>query len=175
MIVNIEQFNSYSGNYEDSKAATMIKENFLSASEEIVKGYLGYDPLEQDYDDLVISGTGESRLYLPTRPATMLKAITINDTVMNPSLFRCYDDRLLTKDRKLKFPKGTENISLSIKAGWSISKMPGVITLSILRIATLMLSETGGNIGISSKSFADNSRTFVNYTPSLRNHRQYIL
>jgi hypothetical protein len=48
--------------------------------------------------------------------------------------------------------------------------MPSVIVVSILRIATLMLSETGGNIGLTGKSFADNSRTFVNYS----NYRKYL-
>ena len=36
--------------------------------------------------------------------------------------------------------------------------------MAILRIASLMLSEQGGNIGVTSKSFSDQSRTFVNYS-----------
>jgi len=34
----------------------------------------------------------------------------------------------------------------------------------ILQIASLMLEETGGNIGITGKSFDDNSRNYINYT-----------
>ena len=37
-----------------------------------------------------------------------------------------------------------------------------------MRIATLMLMEGGENIGVSSKSFADNSRTFISYTNYLK-------
>ena len=48
--------------------------------------------------------------------------------------------------------------------------MPKVIKLSIMRIATLMLSETNGNIGLTGKSFADNSRTFINYS----NYKKYL-
>ncbi|MFA6845461.1 MAG: hypothetical protein WCR02_07025 [Sphaerochaetaceae bacterium] len=53
---------------------------------------------------------------------------------------------------------------------WTSEQMPEVVKLSILRVATLMLSETGGNIGLTGKSFADNSRTFVNYS----NYRKYL-
>ncbi|MCF0238161.1 MAG: hypothetical protein HUK24_06135 [Sphaerochaetaceae bacterium] len=47
---------------------------------------------------------------------------------------------------------------------------PEVITLSILRVATLMLMETGGNIGLTGKAYADQSRTFINYS----NYRKYL-
>ena len=58
----------------------------------------------------------------------------------------------------------TDNILISYSAGWTVEEMPSVIIISILRIATLMLSETNGNIGLTGKSFSDNSRTFINYS-----------
>lgn len=42
--------------------------------------------------------------------------------------------------------------------------VPSIVRLTILRIATLMLMESGENIGITGKSFADNSRSFISYT-----------
>ena len=36
--------------------------------------------------------------------------------------------------------------------------------MTILQIASLMLEESGGNIGITGKTMAENSRTFINYT-----------
>ena len=39
-----------------------------------------------------------------------------------------------------------------------------------MRIATLMLMEGGENIGVSGKSFSDNSRTFISYT----NYMKYL-
>lgn len=41
---------------------------------------------------------------------------------------------------------------------------PKIIKLSVKRIATLLLMEAGENIGVTSKSMPDNSRTFINYT-----------
>lgn len=105
MLVTVETFNAYSGNYEDKASAVAMKELFLSSAEEIVGGYLGYDP----------------------------------ETSPQPDL-------------------------------WGSSNIPATISLSILRIATLMLSETGGNIGLTGKAFGDNSRTFINYS----NYRKYL-
>ena len=37
MIANTDMFNTYSGNYEDSPEALMLKEAFLTSAEEIVE------------------------------------------------------------------------------------------------------------------------------------------
>jgi methylmalonyl-CoA mutase cobalamin-binding subunit len=70
------------------------------------------------------------------------------------------------------FTEGTNNILVSYTAGYADEDIPGVIKLTILRIAGLMLVETGGNIGATSKSFdMGGSRTFVNtkdYAPYLK-------
>ena len=52
---------------------------------------------------------------------------------------------------------------------WTAEGLPGfncpdIILLTIKRIATLLLMEAGENIGVTSKSMPDNSRTFINYT-----------
>lgn len=53
---------------------------------------------------------------------------------------------------------------------WTSVEVPQIVRLTILRIATLMLMEGGENIGVSGKSFADNSRTFISYT----NYMKYL-
>ena len=50
---------------------------------------------------------------------------------------------------------------------WTEGKNPGedcpdIILLTIKKIATLQLMESGENIGITGKSMPDNSRTFIN-------------
>lgn len=51
---------------------------------------------------------------------------------------------------------------------WESAQVPDLVKITILRIATLMLMEGGENIGVSSKSFSDNSRTFISYTNYLK-------
>ncbi len=170
MIVTTDMFNSYSGNYEDSQEALMLKEAFLSSAEEIITGYLGYDPTEGQHTDVILSGSGSRKLYLPSRHVTELHAMRICDADLDPEEFIVSDDLIRKRDYRWIFPQGLENIIVSYTSGWNLSRMPSVITLSIMRIATLMLSETNGNIGLTGKSFADNSRTFINYS----NYRKYL-
>lgn len=168
MIVAVDTFNTYSGNYEDTEAAIILKEAFLSSAEQIVVGYLGYDPLFQDYTDVMLSGQGTRRLYLPNHNVTQILSIVAYKTTLDPLNYSVHDDFIYGKDTI--FPLGTDNILISYSAGWTVEEMPSVIIISILRIATLMLSETNGNIGLTGKSFSDNSRTFINYS----NYRKYL-
>lgn len=170
MIVTTDMFNTYSGNYEDSAEAILLKEVFLASAQEIAIGYLGYDPSSQLHTDVMLSGSGAHTLYLPSRQVTELHTISIFDTPLEPTDFVISGDHMRKRDYRWVFPVGFDNIIVSYTAGWETSQMPSVITLSVLRIATLMLSEMGGNIGLTGKSFADNSRTFINYS----NYRKYL-
>ncbi|MPM46042.1 hypothetical protein SDC9_92736 [bioreactor metagenome] len=170
MIAGIAMFNTYSGNYEDSSEAVLLKTAFLSTAEDIVASYLGFDPKQQEYTDIVCSGTGSRRLYLRARNITSVGALTVGTASVDTTQVKAYDDYISFIDHATKFPIGEDNIIVSYTAGWDMQEMPSVIVVSILRIATLMLSETGGNIGLTGKSFADNSRTFVNYS----NYRKYL-
>ena len=163
-------FNTYSGNFEDAPEAVMLKEIFLQSAEQIVTGYLGFDPTLQEYNDVMLSGSGKRRLYLPIHQITELLIFVMNDTEIDPASFSLRDDFIYFKSSTSVFIRGYDNILTSYTAGWETQGMPSVITLSILRIATLMLSETNGNIGLTGKSFADNSRTFINYS----NYRKYL-
>ena len=170
MIATIAMFNTYSGNFEDSGEAVELKGAFLCTAEDIVISYLGFDPKQQEYTDVVASGSGSRRLYLPVRNITAVQALTVGTADVDTMQVKTYDDYISFIDHTSKFPIGEDNIVVSYTAGWEIGQMPSVIVVSILRIATLMLSETGGNIGLTGKSFADNSRTFVNYS----NYRKYL-
>lgn len=100
MLVTVDSFNNYSGNFEDSEEATGLKTQILNAAQELVGEYLRYDPEEH----------------------------------------------------------------------WEPEAIPAIVRLTILRISTLMLMEAGENIGVSGKSFADNSRSFISYT----NYMKYL-
>ncbi len=170
MIASIAMFNTYSGNFEDSSEAVLLKTAFLASAEEIIVSYLGFDPNLGVYTDLAVSGTGMRRLYLPCRNVQSVESLIMGTTPIDTTLLVPCDDHIRFADGMTVFPRGEDNIRVSLTAGWEVQQMPPVVTLSILRIATLMLSETGGNIGLTGKSFADNSRTFVNYS----NYRKYL-
>lgn len=170
MIVDVPMFNTYSGNHEDAPQAVDLKETFLASAEEIVTTYLGFSPQLCVYEDMTVSGSGSSKIYLGCRNIISIQSITIDGIDFPPTLLSFHDDHIRLKGSGRTFAQGEDNIRISFTAGWQKEQMPAVITLSILRIATLMLSETDGNIGLTGKSFADNSRTFINYS----NYRKYL-
>ncbi len=100
MIVTLEQFDEYTGNYENDQKVLSLKTTLLESAQELVGEYLRFDP----------------------------------------------------------------------ETKWEQNAIPSLIKTTILRIATLMLMEAGENIGISGKSFADNSRSFISYT----NYSKYL-
>ena len=100
MIVTLEQFDEYTGNYENDQKTVSLKTTLLESAQELVGEYLRFDP----------------------------------------------------------------------EARWEQNAVPSLVKTTILRIATLMLMEAGENIGVSGKSFADNSRSFISYT----NYSKYL-
>lgn len=168
MIVSLNSFNAYSGNWEDSERAVECKTVFLETAEEVVKDYLGFDPVLSERV-VELEGALKKGIWLPCRNVVEIKSVEVDGHELPPDEYRLVGDKLCdTKNSQTPFVSGTFRVTFL--AGWSIDKMPSLILLTILRVATLMMTEGNGNIGLTSKSFADNSRTFVNYA----NYRKYL-
>lgn len=155
-IVTVDQLNEYANNYEEST----LKEIYIATAEDIVKDYLGYDPASSTYTE-VYSGLGDSRLYLKAQPITELTSLIIDGVSQTTSLFTKDNDSIFKTDNEAVFTEGKNNIQITYKAGYST--FPGIIQITVLRIAALLMQESNGNIGLTGKSFADNSKTFINY------------
>ena len=161
MIVSVEQFDTYSGNFENDDDIVSLKESILKASEEKVVDYLGFSPESAERTDF-ISAIGQNRLYLYAHPVTAVSSLKIAGSEVDASAFTLNDTYLRLTNGV--FPTGIENVEVTYTAGWTSETMPNVIKMVILQIASLMLEEAGGNIGVTGKSFEDNSRQFINYT-----------
>ena len=164
MILTVTQFNTYSGNYEASDAVTALKTSILKSAQEIVSNYIGFDPESAQRTDW-ISPIGNNRLYLFAHPITAVSSVELNG-VSIPSTDYTIQDRYLRLNSGV-WPEGIETVKVTYTAGWSASgnnALPDTIKMVILQIATLMLMEGGENIGVTGKSFSENSRTFINYT-----------
>ncbi len=168
MIVDVPSFNAYSTNYEDSPEAVLCKETFLKSSEEIVKDYLGFDPEVREYTE-ELEGNLRRGLWLGARNILEVSSVLLNGHELPVDEYKLKGDKLFSTD-KSQGPFTVGTFTVTYTAGWKIEDMPSVIVLSILRLATLMLTEGNGNIGLTGKSFTDNSRTFVNYS----NYRKYL-
>lgn len=161
--VSLEMFNQYTGNFEDNEQALALKESYLNAAESVVIDYLGYNPINNSYDEF-LSGIGDYKLYLHARPITSINFIFINGEMADISNMDTKDGYIFDRCHKFRFPNGVENIHINYNAGYSPDSIPEIIKVTVMRIAALMLQEQGGNIGLTGKAMGENSRTFINYT-----------
>lgn len=161
MIVNVEQLNVYSGNMETSSEVVDLKTTILGAAQQTVSDYLGYDIESAERDDFV-SGIGQNKLYLYALPVTEVSHVLHCGREIPASAYT-FGDRYLRLNSGV-FASGIDNYEVIYTAGWTEATLPEIVKLTVLQIASLMLQETEGNIGITGKSFAENSRTFINYT-----------
>jgi hypothetical protein len=164
--VSAGDLKQYSGAHDE----TALLQNYVSAAENIVNAYLGYSPALRAYVHY-FDGAGTGELQLKARPIAAVISVEIHGEAVplsgfypaGESEFLCY---------KGIFPSGTRNVKVEYDAGYGITPgddgvnsayVPEVIRLTVLRIAALLQAEGGGNIGVTSKSFADSgARTFVN-------------
>lgn len=163
MIVDITTFDEYTGNHEDSTGAVALKTNYLQSAEEIVINYLGFDPTASNTShEEIISGIGINKVYTRHKPINQVVSIKVNGVELTPADYVAEGDSIRLASGV--FPVGIDNVVASFKSGWTSQNMPSVIKMTIMQIASLMLQESNGNIGVTGKSFGDNSRSFVNYT-----------
>jgi len=167
MIVSLETFEAYTQNYENSEEELNLKKLYLNTAETIVKDYLGYNPECRQYDEY-LSGIGDYKLYVHAFPVTSVGEITVDGNEVDISDIFCKGNYVYAYDRTKVFSAGVDNVHIIYTAGFN--QIPEAISMAILRIAALLLQEEGGNIGITSKSFTENSRTFINYT----NFKKYL-
>lgn len=161
MIVTVTEFDTYSGNYETGTDVVNLKTLILQSTQEIVANHLGFNPESSQYDDF-ISAIGTNRLYLYAHPVTLVSSVAVDGVPVMSDAYTVHDNYLRLKDGV--WPLGIENVEVVYTAGWSALTLPDTVKMVILQIATLMLQEAGENIGITGKSFGENSRTFINYT-----------
>ena len=157
-LVTVEEFNNYSLNMEDSPEVVKLKMDLLTAATEIVESYLGY-PLESDQYHEHYIGTGSNRLFLDNRPVDYVDWLSIDGNMVDFKDYHCTPDSVCLYNSA--FP---HNSRVEVDYSTSFQKVPAIVKTTVLRIATLLLSECGENIAVTSKSFADGSRSFANYT-----------
>jgi hypothetical protein len=157
MMVTVSQLEEYTGNYEESS----LKEVYISTAEQIVEDYLGYNPEIALYEDF-FSGIDDYKIYLNAQPIAQLNSLVIDGVEVDVDDYTCKGPCIIKNDRERVFKTGINNIEVEYSAGYE--EIPGIIQITALRIASLLQQEAGGNIGITGKSFADNSKSFINYS-----------
>lgn len=159
-IITVTEFQTYTNYYEENMESML--QTYIDSAENIVENYLGYDPTENDYEEIITS-IGSDKLY--TRIPHISEFSYVIDKDTDEMLTDCISNENYIYDRNGEevFKEGRK-YKVCYVGGWSSKEMPADIRMAVLRIASVQLAESDGNIGLSSKSFADMSRSFMNYT-----------
>jgi hypothetical protein len=158
----------YSNVYGD----IILQQEYIDAAENIVNNYLGYSPTLHVYNN-ILDGKGNHELQLKAKPIQNIVDILIDGTSIPINKFYFTFNSEFIYYNNI-FPDGIKNIQIEYTAGWGSvidddtvngELLPKIIKLTVLRIASLLQTESDNNIGITSKSFADSgTRTFLNTT-----------
>jgi hypothetical protein len=183
--VSVEEFKKYTQTHDEDD----LIQSYIDSSENIVNTYLGYSPTLHNYDQY-FNGSGTNELQLKSKPIQSMISIEINGESIPLSEFYNTINSEFIYYNKI-FPCGKRNIKVEYDAGWGTiidndkrnSKyLPEIIKMTVLRIASLLETESNGNIGITSKSFSDSgTRTFINtvnfdkYLIQLSNYKLMVI
>lgn len=119
----------------------------MDASEESIKEYLGYNPIETIYTDEIYDGDGTNYIYLNSFPIKEVTKLAVNDTEVDLN-------NIVLRDRYIDYPngsftQGSSNIKVSYSAGWTVENIPKTIKLVGIRIVGVFFAERN-RIGVNS-------------------------
>lgn len=138
-----------------------LVEHYAKAAEEEIENYLGYSPEKKEYTTLRY-GDGGTLFELDAKPLIELESISENGKELSVSQFRIKSGNYLEYSYGKNIFSKISLYSLTYIAGYE--EVPQKIITVGLQIASLMWESEGGNIAVSSTSFADNgSRVFNNF------------
>ena len=165
----LKQFNTYTNNYEDSEEVNALKLQYIMSAKQTVEDYLGFVLDLHDVEEEHIF-VGSFEIPLKETPVQNVFNVMLEDGSYLPApYYSLRGDRVkiylghrdeLSHDYHVH--RG-DRILIEYSAGYY--KIPDLVTQTILRIASLLQSESQGNIALTSKTFGtDGSRSFMNYT-----------
>lgn len=159
--VSVADWKAFSRAPDGDAAVEALYATLLDAAESVVADYLGYAIAQASYTH-TLEGEGKPYIQLKARPVTdPVTAITVDGVSKTPGNYALDDEYLVSKTGEV-FASGAA-VVVQYQAGWATA--PGSVKLAIMRIATLLHTESAGQIGVTSQSMdGGNSRTFVNFT-----------
>ena len=136
-------------------------QSYCNSAMEEVKEYLGYDPQDQTYTQ-TIKGDGGALAALQAMPITEITALSVDGAEADASQLEVESENYVCFKDDSVFAKGSR-YTITFKAGFST--VPEIIKTTALQLASLIWESGGGNLAVSSTSFADTgSRVFNNFT-----------
>ena len=139
-------------------------ESYCKSAEQMIEKYLHYCPESKVYTKRIKSDGG-NLLEVGAMPITELKSVLIDDEESDVSLYSFEVERPYIQKADFSNFQKDSIYSVSFTAGYSEEDFPEIIKTTALQIAALFWESSGGNLAVSSTSYADTgSRVFNNFT-----------
>lgn len=143
MLITLEEFKAFSGNYDSENAAS-----YINSAKAMIETYIGFDPeTNEDWK----------------------QTITVTKFVYSADGVSFFIDAEMTQPATI--PEGADiNAGLEENQFWyeveeEVIAIPDLIKQVCKEIATLLQLEENQNLGVNSKSFGESgSRSFLNVT-----------
>lgn len=136
-------------------------QSYCNSAMEMVRDYLGYDPESQEYTQ-IIKGDNGALAALCAKPITEISAFSIDGAEHDAGELEVEAENYICFVDNSIFKKGSR-FTVTFTAGFE--EVPEIIKTTALQIASLLWESAGGNLAVSSTSFADTgSRVFNNFT-----------
>ena len=136
-------------------------QSYCNSAMEMVRDYLGYDPESQEYTQ-IIKGDNGALAALCAKPISEISAFSIDGVEHDAGELEVEAENYICFVDNSIFKKGSR-FTVTFTAGFE--EVPEIIKTTALQIASLLWESAGGNLAVSSTSFADTgSRVFNNFT-----------
>lgn len=133
---------------------------YCNAAMEQVRDYLGYDPEQQTYTQ-EIKGDDGKLAALCAWPVSSITDFSIDGDIRSPNELEVETENYICFKDNSSFKKGSRYL-LTFTAGYQT--VPEIIKTTALQLASLLWESAGGNLAVSSTTFADTgSRVFNNF------------
>lgn len=178
MYITAEELEEYVKKYPEDES--LVKQ-YTQAAEEMIEKYLGYSPELKLYETTRYGDNGKL-FELDSFPLRELQCVSVNGNEIDSSLFRMKSKNYIEYNYGKGVFSSDSLYSFKYTAGWEVktteentepekkrlvfekNEVPAKIRTVALQIASLMWESEGGNIAVSSTSYADNgSRVFNNF------------
>ena len=163
-IISLEEFKIYNNYYEED--TDIMCQSFIDAASNIVADYIGFDPNRTEYDEFV-EGIGSNKLFTKVIPIVDFAYVLRVDTGEALEGVGWNENYIYSLENK---PIFENKVTYEIHYEGGYKEIPADIKIAVMRIASLMLAESNGNIGITGKSNVDQSKTFISYN----NYDKYL-
>lgn len=158
MIITLAEFKLYNNLSDDDTEDTLITQQ-INYAQIMIENYLGYN-LESNTYTFLVDGNYNYYIPIPIKPINSLTSISVDSVALLPADFILRDNHIIEKMKNYIFTEGIQNVIVVVNAGYIT--IPSDIKGVCLEIASLLWSEKGQNIGVTSRTIDEyGTRVFV--------------